>query len=446
MNQANNKNSIQKHHDELEKTHHSSHLLGRITILLIFGIFGLWSIFAKIETTITANGKVITQSYNKIVMHPSGGIVKKVFIQEGDLVKKDQPLLKLDSIEYKSEHASNIKKFDTNLFSVCRLIAQAKLQENLDCSDYEKSVIDTNQMQKLKADAQALFDSSIKSLQAKIDLLKSQNDILRSQNNGLKNQIAINKKLLLSYQKELKKWKKLLKENAIDELKVVETQRQIEQSHLQIGSLESKIEENLATIQAHKKEMELEQEMFKNEALTKSNELELDNRFIHNKIISLQNTLHNLTIKAPSDGLVTDMKIHAAGEVVSPQKPIMSIVPDDKDLIIETYVLPTDIEKVYKEQKAEVSFPAFVDPSAMPIGGKVTYISADAITQEGEKESYYVVLVEITPEGFEAIKQNGFKIIPGMPSAVFINTGKKTLMEYLTNPIIQMFKGIYHAN
>ena len=114
--------------------------------------------------------------------------------------------------------------------------------------------------------------------------------------------------------------------------------------------------------------------------------------------------------------------------------------------MIEAYVLPSDIEKVYKGQMAEISFPAFVDPSALPIEGKLTYVSADAITAEGAKESYYVILVEITPNGFKAIKVNGFKIIPGMPSAAFIKTGKKTLMQYLTQPVIQMFKGIYHAN
>ena len=93
MKQINNENSVQEHHEKLERTHHSSHRLGKITIFLIFGLFGLWSIFADIETTITAQGKVITQSYNKIVMHPRGGIVKKIYIKEGDSVKKDQPLL-----------------------------------------------------------------------------------------------------------------------------------------------------------------------------------------------------------------------------------------------------------------------------------------------------------------------------------------------------------------
>jgi epimerase transport system membrane fusion protein len=442
----NHEQSVEEHHAELEKAHHSTHRTGTITILLIFGLFGIWSVFADIETTITANGKVITQTYNKSVMHPRGGIVKEIFVHEGDLVKKDQPLLMIDNTEESSKLASNVKKYDRNLFLTCKLKTQSTLEAEMDCSEYARNIIEGDELERLQTDTQALFASDMRSLKAKIDLLKNKNNILLSQNNGLKNQIDSNKRLLASFQRELKKWEKLLKSDAVDELKIIDTQRRIEESHLQIGSLQSRIEENLATVKANDQQMVLEKETFKNTALTKLIDTELESKLIHDAIDSLKNTIENATIKSPDDGLVTDMKIHASREVVLSQKEIMSIVPNNKNLIIEAYVLPSDIEKVYTGQKAEISFPAFVDPSAIPIGGELTYISADTITAEGEKESYYVVLLKITPEGFKAIKRNGFKIIPGMPSAVFIKTGKKTLMEYLTQPIIQMFKGIYHAN
>jgi len=446
MNQNNNENSIQEHHDELERTHHSTHRVGIITIVLIFGLFGLWSVLADIETTITANGKIITQTYNKIVMHSRGGIVKNIFVKEGDLVKKDQPLLEIDNTEESTQLSSNIEKHDTNIFLICKLQAESNLNKDLNCADAEKNIINRNSLKRLKENAQILFRSDISSLAAKTNLLENQNQVLISQNNGLQAQIKSNQTLLASFQRELKKWEKLLKSDAIDELKIIETQRRVVESHLQIGMLQSKIEENLASIKANEQQIVLEKETFKNSALTKLNEVKLDNKLIYDKILSLQNTVENAIIKSPDDGLVTDMNIHASREVVSAQKQIMSIVPDKKELIIEAYVIPSDIEKVYKGQKAEISFPAFVDPSAVPINGELTYISADAITPEGKKESYYVVLVKITKEGLDAIKHNEFNIIPGMPSAVFIKTGKKTLMEYLSQPIIQMFKGIYHAN
>lgn len=444
MNQ--NNDSIEEHHKTLDKGLFSSHRTGIITIFLIFGLFGAWSVLAKISTTITAQGKVITQSYNKTVMHPRGGMVKKIYVHEGERVKFEQPLLKLDSATEQLEKDSNVMQYDNNILNVCRLMAQAHTEEPMDCVSLKKEMIEQERFEHLNTSAKESYESSIKVLDGKVALLKNNNETLHAQNKGLKKQIDSNEHLHTSYQKELKKWNKLLKEDAVDELKAVEIERRIVQTILQIESLKSRINENLTTIKSNESQIDLEKVTFENSALEQGKELKQKNELIRNQIKSLEHTIQNAVIKSPSDGLITDMKIYAIGEVVSPQKPIMSIVPDDKELMIEAFVLPMDIERVYKGQKAEVSFPAFVDPSAIPIEGEITYISADVITPENQKESYYTVLIKITPDGLNAIETNGFKIIPGMPASAFVNTGKRTFMEYLMNPLIQMFKGIYHAN
>jgi len=438
--------TIEEHHQELDATQTLSHKQGFITIVLIFGLFGIWSVFAQIETTITASGKIITQSYNKSVKSTRGGVVKEIFVKEGDLVKKDQPLLRLESINERAKLSSSVRKHDANIISICRLNEESKLSKQLNCDALKESLFDPTQFPLLMSEATMLFGSNIHSLDAKINLLKSQNRVSISQNSGLVDQLTSNKKLLASYKKELTKWKKLLKQDAVDELKAVDTQRKIIQTILQLDSIKSRIEENNATIESRKQEIVLAKEQFKNTALTKKNELTLDNKLNYESIIALKDTVESLTIKSPSDGLVTDMKIRSTGEVVTPQKQIISIVPNTKDLIIEAFVIPTDIEKLYKGQTTEISFPAFVDPSALPITGEITYISADILTPENSQESFYTIRIAFTKEGLEAIEHNKFKIVPGMPAAAFVHTGKRTLIAYLMNPVIQMFKGIFHAN
>jgi len=447
MNPDNNdKSKIEEHHEALDKVHHSSHRLGLITILLIFGLFGIWSVFAKISTTITAQGKVITQSYNKIVMHPRGGIVKKIYIKEGDSVKIMQPLLELDSMAEQIEKSSNTMQYDNNLFAICRLSAQIKHDKPIDCSELKEKMLKKERFDTLDRNAHESYASNIKVIDDKVALLQSNNEVLKEKNKGLEEQIIANEKLYDSYAKELKKWKKLLRADAVDELKAIEIERRMVQTKAQTASLRSQINENLATIQSNKNQISVEKATFANESLKERRKLKSDNDIIYNKIRSLKHTIENAVIKAPSEGRITDMKIHAVGEVVSPQKPIMSIVPEDKDLMIEAYVLPMDIERVYQGQKAEISFPAFVNPSALPIYGEITYVSADVITPENRKESFYTILIKITPDGLKAIEANQFNIIPGMPASAFVKTGKRTFMEYLMQPLIQLSKGIYNAN
>ncbi len=446
MNVTENKTDVQEHHETLEKTHHSSRKMGAITILLIFGLFGIWSVFADIATTITANGKVITETYNKIVIHPKGGIVKSVFVKEGDVVKRGDKLVEIDSTDFRSNLNAASSQYDATLFTICRLKAQASFAKTLDCDMLEDKLFDPKQFQQLKLDTVALFHAEMKSLESKIILLESKNKILLEQNEGLKKQIESNKKLLDSYEQELNKWKKLLKQKAVDEQKSIEIERKIEQIHQQIDLLESRIKENIANIDANERQIDLEKSSFKNDALSNLAKLKLDNKLTKAQIMSYQNGLENATIKSPGEGRVTDMKIHAAGEVVPPQKPIMSIVPLKQKMQIEAFVLPTDIEKIYVGQETEISFPSFVDPSAVPILGKISYISADSIVPEGMKEPFYRILIEFTPKGLEAIEKNGFTILPGMPVSAFVKTGESTLLEYIMQPVIQLSKGLFHAN
>ncbi len=436
----------ESHHEALQKTHDTSHRLGIITIILIFGIFGIWSVFANIATTITGNGKVISHTFNKIVMHPSGGIVKEIYVRDGDPVKKGQKLLMLNSTDLQSELDSNIRQFDTNLFAICRFEAERKLESKFDCATNEAKVMDKGYAQVLSSEAESALESDVRNLDAKVILLQSKNSILLSANEGLETQIASSKRMLTSYQKELKKWEKLLKQEAVDELKAIDAQRHIEQTQQQIDSLQSKIKENIATIDSYRKQIDLEKESYQNSAIKQLDELRLKNKLIEGKIIALRNNVENALIKSPDKGFVTDLQIHSDGEVIPPLRPIMSIVPTDKELIIEAYVLPIDIEKVFVGQKAEVSFASYVDPSADTIWGGVTYVSADAVVPQGMKESFYKILVKLTPEGVAAVKKNGFEIMPGMPAAVFISTGETTFMKYLMNPIVQLSKGIFNAN
>ncbi|SFV56573.1 Type I secretion membrane fusion protein, HlyD family [hydrothermal vent metagenome] len=373
---------IDEHHKTLEAIKDLSHKQGFITIFLIFGIFVLWSIFAEIETTITASGKIISEAHTKSVKQTTGGVVTDIFVKEGDEVKKGQPLFRLDSVNEQTKLNSNIKKFDTNLITICRLKAQSRLLNDLNCSDIEKKIVVKKDFNALMYNSKILFKSNMSRLKASLDLLEIEKNISPS-----------------------------------DVKTAVYNQR-----------------------------IKLKKEEFKNNSLVNLDKVMITNRLIYDNIISLKNRVDNLLIKAPNSGIVTDMQIKGTGEIISPFRQIASIVPNSKDFLIEAFISPNDIEKVYKGQMTELSFPSFIDPSAIPVTGKIIYVSADVLKMNRNSMPLYKILVEITDSGKQAIKKNNFNIVLGMPSAVFIHTGKKTLATYLLSPIMQMFKGIFHAN
>ena len=422
------------------------HTLGWITIFVIFGLLGIWAAFSQIETTVKAGGKVISKGYKKAVQHPKGGVVTKLFVHEGDLVKKGQPLLQLDKAEAESRLENSISQYDDLLLEKARLEAESSLKNQADFEKYWPKIMRKEKADTLIAKEKALFQSHWRKLQDQIKLLQDKISILSIQNQGLEEQISSDQKQLESYQKELKKWRSLYEKKMTDELKLLQRERQVEQIRARIAQSKSKIRENKATMESYRNQIALQKTDFVNQARQKLQEVNLKLAMLGSQIRALRNRVKRTTITAPDSGSIVGMEIHGSGEVVIPNKPIAFIVPQNSKLILEVYISPTDIDKVHVGQKADIHFPSYVDPTAKPMEGVVTYLSADVLQPRGSKHPFYKALIELTPKGMKALKENHFEIVPGMPVSVFIKAGKRSFLSYVLSPLEQFARGAFHAN
>ena len=422
------------------------HTLGWITIFLIFGLLGVWAALAQIETTVQAGGKVISKGYRKLIQHPHGGLVTHLYIKEGDKVKKGQVLMRLDDVEIDSRLQSNIDQYDQLTMEKARLEAEAQLRPRVDFNTSIAKLVRKERGSALLQRQKALFDSNRQQLRIKQELLQNRNEVLQEENKGLEEKIASDRRQLESFKKELAKWQRLYDRNMTDELKLLDRKRKIESIKAEIAQAQSKIRENEATMRSNQNQMKLEENDYVNRARKRLQEVTMKLNSLREQIRGLKNTEKRMQITAPGAGTIVDMKIHSAGEVIPPQKPIAFIVPQSKKLLLELFIKPTDIDKVHVGQAADIKFPSYVDPSAKPIEGKLTYVSADTIVSPDGRHSYYKALAEITPKGMKAIEENGFQIIPGMPVSAFIKAGKRSFLSYILLPLQRLARGAFHAN
>jgi epimerase transport system membrane fusion protein len=131
------------------------------------------------------------------------------------------------------------------------------------------------------------------------------------------------------------------------------------------------------------------------------------------------------------------LSMHTLGGVILAGNPILDIVPQKEELVIDAQVSPMDIDRISIGLIAEVRFSAFNQALTPATEGKVIGLSADRIVNEKDGSSYYKAQVELTPESLQ--KLSNFELVPGMPVEVMIKTGERTVVEYLMQPITDIF-------
>ena len=79
-------------------------LIGLLLMFILFGVIGLWAAVVPLSAGAIAQGKVISETNRKEIQHLEGGIIKEILVKDGDVVKANQVLVKLDSTNAKARN------------------------------------------------------------------------------------------------------------------------------------------------------------------------------------------------------------------------------------------------------------------------------------------------------------------------------------------------------
>jgi HlyD family secretion protein len=149
-------------------------------------------------------------------------------------------------------------------------------------------------------------------------------------------------------------------------------------------------------------------------------------------------------VRAPEDGVVTDLRVHTPGGVIGAGAPLMDLVPRQDRLIVTARVRPEDIDVVRPGLDADVMLLPYNQRSVPRLKGVVTQVSADRLLDRRTDQPYYATKIRVQdpqPAGIGSIK-----IIPGMPAEVFIKTGRGTVALYALKPLLDSFNRAFRED
>lgn len=420
---------------------------GYIFLFLTFGVFLIWANWAPISGAVATSGKVAVEGQNQLIQHPFGGVVKKIYAKEGQLLNKGDVVALIEPESSLAALKELRARRDYLVASRSRLVSikgdslagylQSENQFNLGelrgVSTENRTVVNAsnliyNEQNAVLTAAKTKFESEFSALQNSLNSLKSQYA-------SVSDQIEQNRSLAATLSNRYKRLSTLASNGDIAESQVWQTQTQkleltsrISALRGEFNSLDSQIkegEDKLRTLSASRQQ---------------ENSLELSGVFvelesIEERIAAAENALSYSELKAPETGIVTNLMVNTVGGVVQAGMTIAEIVPQDENLLIETRITPEDIKSVVVGSSADVTITAFNARVIDPFEGTVSYVSADSQVDENTGAPYFLARI-VLDKG----RKKSTDIKPGMYAQVFIGTEARTFMSYVMRPITDSFK------
>ncbi|MGE0738110.1 HlyD family type I secretion periplasmic adaptor subunit [Sulfurimonas sp.] len=405
--------------------------MSRVIKIWLFTIaaFVIWASFAEVDEITRGDGDVIPYGQNKIIQNLEGGIVESILVEEGQIVKEGEVILKIDNAKSVSTSRTNEMTYYELEARRLRLYAQAN-----GLSFQAPEVKDEEFGRQIKL-AENLYNSNKTEFNAKDSSFVNQIEQKQQAHREATARVASLQKSLKFVSEEIAMTEPMVKEGVKSRVDFLKLQREASTIENDIEATKLSLPRLSASIEETKNKREESKQLFINTAKKELNEVVAEISRLQTQQVAYSDQVERTMVKSPVEGIVQKLFINTIGGVVKPGADLVEIVPTSQKLYLEIKIKPSDIAFIHPGAEAKVKVSAYDFAIHGGLVGKVINISPDTIT-DNKENTFYVIHV-ITEKNYLGTPEKPLHIIPGMTVNVDIVTGKKTVMEYILKPILK---------
>ncbi|AJP72616.1 hypothetical protein TS85_13795 [Sphingomonas hengshuiensis] len=394
-------------------------------IVIAMVLFLIWAVTAPINAGSVSQGTLVVAGYRKAVQHPAGGVVTKVLVQEGSIVKQGQVLLRINPLDTEATVSEILQQYINVLVSESRAKAEMfgrEIQWDPELANLAK--VDPVRVAEAKAVQLRFFQTRRAQFQEQVRGLEAQK-------RGMQGSIASHREQLRTLTQELANVEALAAQGFVPKSQENENRRSVAEQTAALQSAESevgKIDAQIAQVRSE----------FLSAVAKELSEVQATREAAAPKLHAAQFNQSLSEIRAPVSGTVVNLKVFTDGGVIAGKEVLMEILPDTGQMLIETKVAPGQIDKVRVGQTADVRFVSFNQITTPVLQGVVKSVGVDKLkAMPGETlkegEDYYLAQVEVPADQLKRLE--GKTLVAGMPVDVIIKRGERTFMSYLLKPL-----------
>lgn len=408
------------------------------TVFALFAILALWLLFGRLDIVASAEGKLVPQTYLKIVQPAEGGIVREIRVREGESVTAGQVLMRMDTRIAEADLATLTAELALRTLTLRRIDAE------LANAAFVKRLGDP---QPLFGEIEAQYRAHRQAYQ---DALAQEQAVLAKAQHDLAAAREVQSKLtqvLPSYQKSAEAYQKLGREGFVGEILMQEKIRERIEKEQDLKAQGANVEAAKAAIEQSERRLAQITSNYRKDLLRERVETENQHQRLKQELEKQSHRAGLLELKAPQAGVVKELATHTLGTVVGPGTVLMTLVPRDEPLQAEVFVRNEDSGFVHEGQRVKVKLAAYPFQKYGMLEGTVTHLGADASDVRGPQDDQatgraagrqgafgYRALVALDSQVLER-EATKLKLAAGMQVVAEIHQGERSVLEYLLSPV-----------
>lgn len=393
-----------------------------------FVLFLGWAAFAPLDAAVVAPGVVVVSGARQTVQHRDGGIVSNILIEDGQRVEQGEILIELSAPEVLARKEALLSQVLDLQMQRAQLMAQQAGRTTIEAprewvalppEDRETAALALERHRREAAARRAALrsqragnavDARIAGYQEEIVSLNRQDQLLEDELTGVRS----------------------LAERGLMPLTRV---RALERAQAELDGRRAELRAAIATALEDRAEQVRDIEARLAQLLP--------------QLAGARAELENTLLRAPVSGVIVGLHANTLGGVIRAGEPVMDIVPEGQDLIVEAHVRPEDADDVHPGLQSEVRITAFSGRSMPMLEGEVQRISADRFTDERTGAAYFLARVSVPQPELQRLADDSrvrAQVRPGLPAQVVIPTRKRTALQYFLEPLNQTLWGSFRES
>lgn len=403
-----------------------------ITIILLLGLSLVWANWAELDSVTRGEGRIVSSVQNQMVQASEGGVILRRYVSENTVVAEGDVLFEIDPVDASSE----LNRLAQRLAGLD--IKDLRLRSEINAVEFEVPAYLNARSPMVALTEQSLFAARRSELSGQLAVLEQRLQQRQQDLRAAESMVGTAERTGSFLEEEIAVVAPLVRDNIAPATRLLELQRQLEQTRGDRDRARVAIDQARLGMRELETEIENARASYRLRAMDELNSVVAEQSELRESLPRLEERVSRTVIRAPMEGIVSRLNFRTPGGFVNTGDVMLELVPTGEALIIEARIMPQDISRIRVDDDVRIRLSAYDSAKYGSVDGRVIRISADAVVDERNGGmSHY--LVDVAIEGNLVLDTGEIvTFIPGMTATVDVLSGKRTVLEYIWQPMAKV--------